>query len=265
MQKPGRQDDYLSDYERAVCYYTLPKVVGPVTIGLVGAYLACLVEAVALLVYGVATGQDAYTKWGLVAVAGIVTFGLVVFTLRALVNEIRSRKFLAMAHQAPAPSGSALDTPDPFGDHRLIKRPLRYAGDTFTCTDNAGDVVCAVVAAKRGWQFHVRDINGNAILEVHVLSRQKSFAFYGGAPSRLVVRDDGADVARLRRKFSFSGPVYDIDCLRPEPRWYAFRDNGLYYEERLVGRVYAVRGNLYLDIEKIHFHKAILGLFVAMR
>jgi len=45
--------DTISDYERAVCYYTLPRVTSRVTLALVIAYAVCVFEALGALCIGV--------------------------------------------------------------------------------------------------------------------------------------------------------------------------------------------------------------------
>ncbi|HIJ73357.1 MAG TPA: hypothetical protein HPP83_04565 [Candidatus Hydrogenedentes bacterium] len=264
MRHAEPEQDYLSDYERAVCYYTLPKVVSPVTFGLIGAYLACLLEAAALLGFGVATRQPPFTRWGFAAVAGIIVLGLVAFTGRAFMNEVKRRRLLNMAHETPDPSGSALDTPDPFADHVLLQRPFRGKDRAFRCTDNGGKVLYSAETEKHGRWRRVRDPEGNEVFRVRVRTKQKTFFLFAGAPSRLAVYEGADEVARLRRRFSFSGPVYDIECLRPQLKRYTYRNNGIYVGKRLVGRIYDVRRYLYLDIEEAELHHAVLGLFVTM-
>ena len=54
MNITSAEKEHLNDFERAICYYTLPRVARPVTFGLIAAYVLCLAEAFAVFVYGVA-------------------------------------------------------------------------------------------------------------------------------------------------------------------------------------------------------------------
>ena len=45
---------------------------------------------------------------------------------------------------------------------------------------------------------------------------------------------------------------------------YRIRQGNIYLDKMLVGRMYALRKSLYLDIETEHLDKGILGLFITM-
>ena len=103
----------LSDYERAICYYTLPRISYPVTFGLIVAYAVCLLEAFAAVIYGLLWDHAAFAKGGAAALGAIVVFGVVVFTARALLNEIRMRRALAVARGVPDAVADIKDIPSP--------------------------------------------------------------------------------------------------------------------------------------------------------
>lgn len=264
MRKISPTNGHLSAFERAVCYYTLPKVTSSVTVGLIGAYLACFFEAVALLCYGVVAQDARYVKWGLVAVAGIVILGLVAFTGRALLSEVKRRKTMRLAKTLPDVSEQATDLPDPFADHLLVRRPFGGKATTFACTDNAGNPLYSAASGKHGRQWVVTGPEGAEALRVRASKRPRSFSIWGGMPSRLTVYAGPDEVARFRRRFSLSGPCYTIDCLRPEPKRYLYRSGGFFDDKRLVGRIYNIRGWLYLDVENTESSKAFLALFVSI-
>ena len=62
----------MTPYERAVCYYTLPKVIHPITLGLIWVYALCVIEAVGAFSYGVYTGDMDWTMAGFYSFAGRV-------------------------------------------------------------------------------------------------------------------------------------------------------------------------------------------------
>ena len=128
----------LSDYERAICYYTVPKISHPVTFGLIVVYCVCVFEALGALIYGLLENNGPVTQGGVVALIAIVVFGIVAFMVRAFLNEIRLRKALGVARRAPEAIGDIDDVPNPFATHRLLRRPLHGQENRFSCTDNDG-------------------------------------------------------------------------------------------------------------------------------
>ena len=78
MARIDMPPEHLTDYERAICYYTLPKITHPVTFGLLAVYVVCIIEALGVLAYGATTHREGITRAGLLAVGGIVAFGVIV-------------------------------------------------------------------------------------------------------------------------------------------------------------------------------------------
>ena len=177
MARVDMTPERLSDYERAVCYYTLPRVIHPVTFSLVVVYTICLLEALGVLTYGLLWNKDFITRIGAIALAGIVVLGIVAFTLRALKNEMTQRRLLAMAHGAPDAESNAQDVPDPFTDHILLRHPLHNRGDLFPCTDNDGELVYFVESAGSSPWWRVRDAQDNEVIRVQILATASSFSF----------------------------------------------------------------------------------------
>lgn len=254
----------LSDYERAICYYTLPRISYPVTFGLIVAYAVCLLEAFAAVIYGLLWDHAAFAKSGAAALGAIVVFGIVVFTLRALLNEVRMRRVLAVARGVPDAIADIKDIPDPFAGHFLLRHPLHTRGDIFTCTDNTGAVLYSVESAPHSPWWKVKDAQDNEVLRVHVKAEWWNFSFGEGVPNRLAVHAGDQEIAQIRRRFTFATPTIQVCCDKPAPKEYEVRGGGIYQEKRLVGRIYYLHRSLYLDIEEAEFHEAILGLFVAM-
>jgi len=253
----------LSAYERAICYYTLPKITHPVAFGLIVVYAVVVLEALAVLAYGALTESEGYTKAGAVAFVGVAVFGIVIFLGRALLNEVRMRKALAVAKTVPDAITDVEDIPDPFEQHTLLRHPLHNRGDLFPCTDNEGNIVYFVESAAGGPWWKVKDAQDNEVLRVRVQQGAASFTFGGNVPARLSVYTDTREVGRIRRRVSFSAPVITVECEEPE-RTYTVQRGNIYREKRLVGRIYYLHRSLYLDIRKDEMHPALLGLFITM-
>ncbi|HOV72938.1 MAG TPA: hypothetical protein PK967_03130 [Candidatus Hydrogenedentes bacterium] len=258
----------LTEYERAVCYYTLPRLVHPLTFGLMAIYTVCLFEAAAILVYGVASDQDAARNLGAAAMAAVIGMGVVTFTLRALLNEVRQRWALAgargLTERAMNPDDSeAADIPDPFASHVLLRRPLPAPSDLYACTDNDGNVMYFVEMEPGGETWRIKDAQETDIIQVRAEAPPGSF-FMEGQPARLSVCRGPDEVARIVRCFSLSSPKAHIQCWLPRPAKYSLVRDSIYREGTLVGRFYEIHQSLYLDIEKDSFHDAILGLFVTL-
>ena len=49
--------EHLTDFERAIFYYTLPRLRTPFPVGVTALYAAAMLLAVATIVYGVSTGE----------------------------------------------------------------------------------------------------------------------------------------------------------------------------------------------------------------
>lgn len=254
----------LSDYERAICYYTLPKITHPVTLGLIVVYLVCVIEAAGVLLYGFLSDNARITQIGAVAFGGIIIFGIVIFLLRALIYEIRLRRALAVAKGVPNAIEDMGDIPDPFVDHVLLRHPLHARGDLYPCTDNTGALAYFVESAPNSPWWKVKDPQDNEVLRVHACGGAGSFSLLEDVPRRLSVYVGGKEIAQIRRPFSLTSPAIQITCLTPDPREYVVQRGGIFRDKRLVGRVYFLHRSVYLDIERKEFHEAILGLFITM-
>lgn len=258
------EQDRLTEYERAICYYTLPKVTSTTTVGLLVAYLVCLLEAAGVLAYGVIAGRPAWTRAGVIALGAIVIFGIVVFLARALYHEIRQRNFLRQGRCVPAGAPAPGDLPDPFSDHLLIRHPRYIPGDSFTCTGNDGNVVYRVDSVSQGAWWKVSDVDGNEVVRVRILSGAPSFSLASRTPARLAAFQGDGEIARITHHFRLGDPVVEIRCCSPVERLYTIRRRAIYHDGRLIGRIYFLRHFLYLDVKKDDCHPAILAYFVTM-
>jgi len=265
MAKVEMPAEHLNDYERAICYHTIPRVTQPLTFGLIIVYAVCLVEAVFLLAYGIVTKNGLMETVGIWSLGGIVALGIVAFLTRAFLNELKQRRALAEARSVPDPIADIGDIPDPFADHLLLRHPLHTRGDLFPCTDESGNLMYFVESSPSSPWWKVKDPHDSEVLRVHVTSTGgASFLLSETRPSRLSVHEGDEIIARIRRRLTLSSPALLIECDKPEPCSYLFTRDAIYREKRLVGRIYYMHRSLYLDIRKDEFHPAILALFVTM-
>lgn len=267
MQGPSRETppdaaaDRLTDYERAVCYYALPKVVHPVTFGLLVAYAVCVLETIGLMAYGAMSGRERLLHWGVGLFAGMVVFGIVIFVARAVMNDVRERRLLRSAHRAPQSAAlGAGDLPDPFAGHVL----WCYAPGAKEVTDNAGRPVFMVERERLGRVFKLTRPTDTQIVEIDVRRWGRSFFYEEETPHRVVVRRGDREMARIRKRFSFTASKAEIRDMEGENRVIWAIDGGLYKHDTLIGRVYHVRRRAYLDVEESALTDGILGYFIAM-
>ena len=255
------ENEHLSAYERAVCYYTLPKVISPITYGLVLVYAVCILESVGALVYGLTTDNEVWKVAGAAAFAAIVVFGMFTFTIRALLNDWRRRSMLATARTMPDPDKFD-DIPDPFADHLLLRRLKEPVTDIYACMTNEG-VIAYYIEVRKGdnyWRVHTPqdEMLFEALVEHDVL-RIGLFKTY---PLRLSVFSEKKKMATIVCRNTLRTAVADIFELIPVEMKYLVRDGCIYYADRLVGRIYDIRDYFYLDIEQGHATSGILAYFM---
>lgn len=265
MQDQTPEQEHLTDFERAICYYALPKMVNPITLGVVVAYAVCLLEAAGALAYGLAAGHDTWTMAGTVSLAALVLFGLVVFTGRALVNEVRRRRLMAAARGVPDALRAVPDIPDPFANHVLLSHPTHHPRRHFECHEEGERTHILVDRAPGGAWWRLTTREGAEVCRVKVEQRAQSFALSMGGPGRLSVYKDDKPIALIRHRFSLAAPHVDIES-PPDHLPYTRHIHGdsILFEKRRVGRIYRLRGYLYLDIERAVFDEAILGYFATL-
>lgn len=256
----AEMDDHLTDYERAVCYYTLPKVSNPLTLGLIVAYCVCFLEALAAMCYGLYFDQPFLNKWGVPIFGVTVAFGVAAFFVRSLRDEIRKRSALAWARGIPDAVGAGADLPDPFAGHLLLRHDRHKPTFEMDVTDNAGETKYTVTmdGGHRGWQIS----NPMGELNVRVLPGGRSFFFDRGSPGRLSMKRKGTDVATTRRRFVLGAATTEINLVGGDQ--IISRGSGLFVGDKLVGRIYYIRRFIYLDIEEDSFHDGVLGFFVSL-
>ena len=269
MNKPQsdstiRRREPLTTYERAVCYYTLPRILPPVTVGMITAYAVCLFEAFAALAYGLLWKDTDITLIGVWSLAGIVLLGILAFFFRSLVGEVRRRRLLAEARGLPNPDDDSADLPDPFAEHVLLRCPFSHRGKPLECADSKGHVFYRVqIGQGSDWRI-LCNAQNQEILRLRVEAGSSSFSLREDTPSRVAMYRGETLIARLRTKFSFGEPTAVLECFEPDEREYLIRAHGIYRDHVLVGRFYDLRGYLYIDVHQSACEEAVLGVFATM-
>jgi hypothetical protein len=263
MVEPA-QTNPITQYERAICYYALPRMVSPVTLGLLVAYALCVAEALAALAYGIYAGNEPWARAGLFAFAALVIFGVVVFTGRALLNEVRERRLLAAARGVPDAKAGVLQGADPFAGHVLLRHPLHHEKRHFDCEsgDNTTRYHVEQTIARDAWEVTSGD--GEAVCTVRVDKWAPSFALTQGNPWRMTVYVQGEAVAEIRHRYSLGPPRVELRMLQKPDTACQVRGDVVFQGPTPVGRLYRLRGNLYLDVRREALNPVILGYFATL-
>lgn len=265
MAVPRISPEHLTAYERAVCYYTIPRVSSPLTGGLIIAYAIVLAEAVGLLVYGVASERENFAWWGGALTIGAVVFGIVAFFARSLQNAVHERRAMAEAARVPDTDEEYSGIPDPFAGHVLLRYRRRPGETEFEIQDNEGQARYRVKSSRSDWNFEIITADGSTKIDVEGYRGRRSFRFdFSGHPGEIVVRRNDVEVARAQRRFTIMDPSCDIFISQPAEVHLVTRRGAIYRNGRLVGRIYTVRQFTYLDVESKSFSEGVLGYFVAM-
>lgn len=260
---PPRPTPPMTPYERAVCYYTLPKVIHPVTLGLISIYALCVVEAVGAFCYGIYAQDTDWTTAGGYSFAGIIAFGLVAFFFRALFNEVRERKALAEARNSPMLT-PAEDVPDPFADHLLLRHTAHAHGSLFECASGDDKLHYTVEHRPHTREWSVRDADGKVLLDVRVLKGVSSFTFTMDRPRLIGVFQGDKQIAQILRRGGLLASSTEITSETLSPKAILVRNRGIYVNNALRGRFYVLRGDDYLDVHRDALNDALLAFFVTL-
>lgn len=251
--------EHITAFERAVCYYTIPRVITPVSLGLVAAYAVCVLEAIGVLVTGIVIESRTWTYAGAGALAAIVILGVAVFFVRSVAAHVRAQRVLRLAHQMPEPSEESL-VPDPFRDHALLRFARAVEMPTFPITTDSGEILYTVNYDNLAGCWQVRAPQDEELCEARVVRSGGSFMLGGDTPGAVDVFKGCACIGRIRRRLRLPEPDLVIEQeglpnLRVSAR-------GLYRGEQLVGRIYYLRDYLYLDVESEWQTASVLAHYV---
>lgn len=256
--------EHLTEYERAIYYYTLPRIQTPFPVGVTVLYAFAMLVAGSTIVYGVSTEQPDWLRAGGIGLAFGVVVGVGTFLLRDFQNQLRERSALATAKSMPDADSQFDDIPDPFGEHVLLRYPIRHQGSSLTLEDNKGNSVFIATLSDGGKKLTMSGVEDQPQFTAQLDSRSHSFSFETGSPSRVKVEKGGVSTATVHRHSNFGPATVDIECHGENARNYQYRGGGLFLGEALVGRIYEVRQYHYLDIEKQHFTDGIMSFFVTI-
>lgn len=266
MQQAEENYQPLTDYERAICYYTLPRLVTPTTQGAILLFGLCLAASVAVMLAAISFDQPRWLYIGAGAYGALVCYAILHFSGRAFLNAVRKRRILAEAEGVPDARTGADDIPDPFAGHVLLRHPIYYEGLLFACTERDASIAYFVdVAPNRAW-WKIKSPQDTEICRVKVLSRSTSFQFNPTItyPARIGVFKDDKQIALIQRRFSLRDPGVEILLQDAPERKYLVRQGAIHAGQELVGRIYFLRNTYYLDIREEAFNEAILAYFVTI-
>lgn len=264
MARLDTEPDPLTPYERAACYYTLPRIAPSIPAAFVflyGGVLLILLSALCLVaVYG-----SARATYQLVLVVVLIAFGGIVAVMaRGVLHEIRLRRVLQEARNAPQVQSFDDSLPDPFANHVLLRHPGNPIGKLTACTRDNLDIEYFLDNTGDENVWSVRTPQDEEMLTVRATGGVGSFAFVSSQAKRFGIYVGEVEVARIEEGGTLLRPSTNIVCHTPVERTYAVRDGGIHLDDRLVGRVYYVRRAHYLDIEKDHLNEGTLGYFVSL-
>ena len=259
--KAEPENEHISAYERAVCYYTLPKVISPITYGLVAVYALCILESLAALVYGYAIDNQTWKVAGAATFAAMTVFGMLAFTIRAVINDWRRRSVLAYARHVPDPNASD-DIPNPFADHILLRRLKEPRTEVYACMTNTGGIEYYIEIKKEHHHWHINTPQDQRLFEVLLEHDSLPVGLFKTSPLRVSIFSEKKRIATVVCRNTLRSTVVDIFEILPAETTYCIKDGCIYCANRLVGRIYDIRSYLYLDIERQHATSGILAYFM---
>jgi len=257
--------EHLSDYERAIFYYTMPKITIPFPVGMVVIYVLMLFLALASLVYGVATEQMDWIRSGTIGICFAAIVGMGAFLLRDFINQVRSKSALASAKNVPDADSKFEDIPDPFKEHVLLRNPIRHDEKTMPLKNNKNITLYTASLEEHGRILSMKDESGAELFQASLDKHTHSFSFEGGGASQVSVKKGDKEIAEVIRHSSIRLLEVDIICKKGEtPKTYRCLSGGILLDDELIGRVYEVRGYHYLDVQKAHLCEGILAFFATI-
>jgi hypothetical protein len=253
--------EHLSDYERAVYYHTLPKVIIKIHLGVIGLFALALGLAGIATIYGLLNSNSKWTQPGLIGLAVLIVGGIIAFLYVALKNRVQMEKAQASAKGIPDADSQFDDIPDPFVDHIILSKPV-HSESSFSLFDNKGVEKYTVEVNSKDHSLTLEHIENHTIWTVNTIRQLLSFSFNPNAPSRISVLESGNELAWASLQFNFGAPKTMIRMQNGNKL--DVIENAIYHENELVGRIYEVRKRTYLDINKEYIGPGILGFFIAM-
>lgn len=263
MPQLDPKPEHITAYERAVCYYTLPRVANPLSYGLIVVYTICVIEAIAAIAIGLWFEHEIWLKAGLYAFVFIILFGMAAFFVRAVMGKTQVQRILREARLVPDVVEDDSDLPDPFESHVLLRYPRHTTEALFALTEDNGNIHFLAERASNGEWWHVRTAQDEEFCRVKSAGGIRSFFLNLEEPGNLTVHHDERYIAAIQLRFAFQAPVSEILYQDSDKRLKVQR-RGIYDGNRLVGRIYYLRDGLYLDINRDYLDEAVIGYYVAL-
>jgi len=255
------QLEHLSDYERAVYYHTLPKVVIKIHVGVIGMFALALAAAGIFTIFGVSRGNSQWIQSGLIALALLIVGGILAFLYVALKNKLQLAHAQAAAEGMPDADSHFDDIPDPFSNHILLSKPLR-SEPSFSILDRKGTEIFSIEANPNENSFTAHHLEKQSVWTIVTIRKLLSFTFNPNAPSRISVLESGNELAWASLQFNFGAPKTMIRMQNGNRLDVV--ENAVYHDDELVGRIYEARQRTYLDLKSEYLGPGIIGFFVAV-
>jgi hypothetical protein len=263
MDLPDPKSERLTEFERAVCFDTLPHITRPVTLGLIFGYTLLLAATFAAMIYGQLNDAPSWKRWGTLLFVVVACAGIVGFIYRALFYAIRQRNVLLSAQDMPNVESGFDELPDPFASHALLRYYRCDKTSPKIITGNKGETVyTATRDGRHGWEVH--DPAGELVFAIRASRPPRSFSFDWGVPSQFHVMRGDKHLAEIERPLTFGPGRVEIRCENQDRRVVQFREGGLFENDALIGRIYAMRNYLYLDVRQSCLDAAVLAFFISM-
>lgn len=261
----NNKQEHLSDYERAIFYYTMPKITTPFPVKVVVIYAGMLFLALGALVYGVSQENMEWIRSGTIGLCFGGVVGVIAFLSRDFINQVRKGSALAAAKGIPDADSQFDDIPNPFGEHILLSNPIRHDDTTMPLKNNKGKTIYTAELVNGGKEITLYDEAHEKLFQASLKSHSPSFSFEGGGARQVQVETEAGKVAEVIRYSSIRLAETDIQCMDGDSNHtYKCLSGGIYLDDALVGRIYEVRGHHYLDIERKHLCAGILAFFVTL-
>lgn len=255
-------DDFLSDYERAICYFTLPRISYSVNPVMVFFYALVLLVSFSLLLVGFIYENLLIANIGGFLSVTTAGLGIVVFVGRTVINEYKWGKYLKESTTLPNPSG--VDLPDPFQDHILLCIPMdKRINNFFPCIDRNGEVFYFIEETEEDRKWTIKNSQDVEIGRMEGTPSLFSFVISYKKPLIINVYEGDNLSYVIKPKWSFSGVIFEIsDQKKVKGENIIISDTGIFVSKELVGRFYQLRRYYYLDVQKQFFNLALLAFLI---
>ncbi|GEM_PF-1226733 len=255
-------DDFITDYERAMCYFTFPKISYIISPGVVFLYTLLIILSFSILFVGIAYDNLTIANLGGILAIIVAAGGVLVLVGRTVVYEYRWRKYLEGANNIPQQIASEL--PDPFQNHTLICISVETRdSNLFPCIDRSGEVIFFVEEVEKDRKWIIKSPQDIEIAKIEGKSSLFTFVISYKLPLKLRVYE-GENLSYLvKPKWSLFNINFIVSDYKQTPNvHYIILDTGIFLNKKLIGRFYQLRKFFYLDVEQPHFNLGLLALLI---